>query len=151
MVRKIFTTRNNKSTREVGEGREGSELCGEQQAKLTQRHCKSFSFLEWNRRVRGAAWFLSDLPHLQQKAFMSFPTNPSARKANIFYTKCNTHFDKLIPRLNLDDKGRNTLRQKKSQLAGLFVVNLILHKLWQSVQPQVARLTGETNYPRLSD
>lgn len=47
MVRKIFTTRNNKSTREVGEGREGSELCGEQQAKRTQRHCKSFSLLEW--------------------------------------------------------------------------------------------------------
>lgn len=93
--------------------------------------------------------FLSDLPHLQQKAFMSFPTNPSARKANIFYTKCNTHFDKLIPRLNLDDKGRNTLRKKVK--TGLFVVNLILHKLWQTVQAQVARVTGETNYPRLSD
>lgn len=31
------------------------------------------------------------------------------------------------------------------------MVNLILHKLWRSVQAQVARVTGETNYPRLSD
>lgn len=39
MVRKIFTTRNNKSTREVGEGREGSELwrtTGEAHTKAVQ-------------------------------------------------------------------------------------------------------------------
>lgn len=113
MVRKIFTTRNNKSTREVDEAEKAANSVANNRRsahKGTARVSRCSSGTE--KRVRGAVRFLSDLPHLQQKAFMSFPTNPSARKANIFYTKCNTHFDKLIPRLNLDDKGRNTLRQK---------------------------------------
>lgn len=47
---------------------------------------------------------LSDLHPFTTKGFHVIrDENPAARKAHIFYTKCNTHFDKLIPRLNLDD------------------------------------------------
>lgn len=88
MVRKIFTTRNNKSTREVGEGREGSELCGEQQAKRTQRHCKSFSLLEWYRKesARGSAVSFGPAP-FTTKGFHVIPDESFGTQGEHFLYK----------------------------------------------------------------